>query len=94
MVSADTQHSYDFGILVSLIINVVLAVIFVLLFEWWRRMHPAVYESRITGYDLSSQDTIELNTGRPSLKFLGWIKSSWSHSDDTLFKSIGLDALM
>ena len=95
MVSADTQSSYDYGILVSLIINV-LAIAFILLFEWWRRKFPEVYESRISNH--SNKLMLFTDTNHdiqpPSKKFLGWIKSVLSYSDDTLFNAIGLDALM
>lgn len=71
----------------SLVVNLVIAAVVLILFEFFRKSRTLIYKPRCYMEGLPS-------IVAPSKKFFGWVYSAWTITDDQMFRNVGLDALM
>eukprot|EP01112_Ceratiomyxa_fruticulosa_P015573 TRINITY_DN4595_c0_g1_i1.p1 TRINITY_DN4595_c0_g1~~TRINITY_DN4595_c0_g1_i1.p1 ORF type:complete len:790 (-),score=112.28 TRINITY_DN4595_c0_g1_i1:55-2424(-) len=82
------------GLFVPLAINVGLSILFLSLFELCRRKWPTLYQPRCYKDESKTRYRKYKEIAPPPQGLLGWAKGALNYSDETLFHTHGLDALM
>jgi Late exocytosis, associated with Golgi transport/Cytosolic domain of 10TM putative phosphate transporter len=87
------------GILIVVLVGCATIVVCLVLFEFLRRMIPAVYEYRRLAKEQGKHkgyygEDLELSQAQPGLQVLGWIVPTLSLTPETLEQSHGLDVAM